>query len=163
MIIPSKNRRQFLQSCLFLNNQLEEREPHMLRVRTSPHPNSRLPHSGISAVHPRGGLSFDTPRVLSQVACVLLLLSRADCFGGLKSLSSGVSSDSYHLEKPDSFTSDMFGVGAGNEPSDSLYNMPVKQAQTHPMHTCAHAWPTRGSAHAHVLSMHEHRCSRPSS
>jgi hypothetical protein len=39
-------------------------------------------------------------------------------------LSSGVSSGSYHLEKPDSFTSDMFGVGAGNEPSDSPYNMP---------------------------------------
>ena len=61
------------------------------------------------------------------------------------------------------FDDRVFGVGAGNEPSDSLYNMPVKQAQTHPMHTCAHAWPTRGSAHAHVLSMHEHRCSRPSS
>jgi len=58
---------------------------------------------------------------------VLLLLSRAECFGGLKSLSSGVSSGSYHLEKPDSFTSDMFGVGAGNEPSDSPYNMPVKK------------------------------------
>ena len=56
-----------------------------------------------------------------------LLLSRAECFGGLKSLSSGVSSGSYHLEKPDSFTSDMFGVGAGNEPSDSPYNMPVKK------------------------------------
>ena len=68
-----------------------------------------------------------TPRALSQAACVPLLLSRAECFGGLKSLSSGVSSGSYHLEKPDSFTSDMFGVGAGNEPSDSPYNMPVKK------------------------------------
>ena len=65
-----------------------------------------------------------------QAACLLLLLGKVECFGGLKSLSSG----NYHLEKPESFTAGMFGVGAGNAPSDSPYNMPVKQVHAHHPH-----------------------------
>ena len=112
--------------------------------------------------------------VSAQAACLLLLLARAECFGGLKSLSNGVSSGSYHLEKAESFTTGMFGVGAGNEPSDSPYNMPVKQVHTHAhmhartfyIHICIHistsrvfcTCATHAHAHAHAHALYTCTC-----